>query len=155
VTALQEELKEARKQLAAATAKSAAGGAEELLEQAETVTLPDGTTAKIVAHDLKGAPREALRTLADTLRKKGEAAGTPVAAILGTAVDGKVALLAAVSPALVKLGVKAGDAVKAAAKEVGGGGGGRPDLAEAGGKRPDGIRNALKSGTSLYESALQ
>ena len=154
VAALQEEVKEARKQLAAATAKSAAGGAEELLADAETVTLSDGTTAKIVAHDLGGAPREALRTLADTLRKKGEAAGTPVAVILGTAVDGKVALLAAVSPALVKLGVKAGDAVKAAAKEVGGGGGGRPDLAEAGGKRPAGMADALAAGRQRYLTAL-
>ncbi|MFH5804063.1 alanine--tRNA ligase [Alienimonas sp. DA493] len=154
LTALQEELKEARKQLAAATAKSAAGGAEELLEKAETIALPDGTTAKIVAHDLNGAPREALRTLADTLRKKGEAAGAPVAAILGTVVDDKVALLAAVSPALVKLGVKAGDAVKAAAKEVGGGGGGRPDLAEAGGKRPEGVADALAAGAAVFRTRL-
>ena len=154
VTALQEELKEARKTLAAATAKSAAGGADDLLAAAEVVALPDGTTAKIVAHDLGGAPREALRTLADTLRKKGEAAGSPVAAILGTVVEGKVALLAAVSPALVKRGVKAGDAVKVAAKEVGGGGGGRPDLAEAGGKRPEGMAAALAAGAKLYGEAF-
>ena len=154
VTALQDELREAKKQLAAATAKTAAGGAADLLDAAETVALADGTTAKIVAHDLAGAPREALRTLADTLRKKGEAAGTPVAAILGTVADGKVALLAAVSPALVELGVKAGDAVKAAAQEVGGGGGGRPDLAEAGGKRPEGITKAISTGARHYTARI-
>ena len=154
LAALQDELREAKKQLAAATAKQAAGGAADLLAAAETVTLPDGTTAKIVAHDLAGAPRDALRPLADTLRKKGEAAGTPVACILGTAADGKVALLAAVSPALVKLGVKAGDAVKAAAKKVGGGGGGRPDLAEAGGKRPEGMAAALEAASNLMASKL-
>ena len=155
VTALQEELKEAKKALAAATAKTAAGGAADLLDAAETVALADGTTAKVVAHDLNGAPREALRTLADTLRKKGESAGTPVACILGTVADGKVALLAAVSPALVKRGVKAGDAVKAAAKEVGGGGGGRPDLAEAGGKDPAGLPAALATGRRHYAGAVK
>ena len=154
LAALQEELKEARKQLAAATARTAAGGAADLLDAAETVTKDDGTVAKIVSHDLNGAPREALRTLADALRKKGEAAGTPVAAILGTVSGGKVALLAAVSPALVKLGAKAGDAVKAAAEEVGGGGGGRPDLAEAGGKRPEGLPAALAAGADLYRQRL-
>ena len=154
LSGLQEELKEARKRLAAATAKTAAGGAADLLEAAETITLDDGTTAKVVAHNLNGAPREALRTLADTLRKKGEAAGTPVAAILGTVVDGKVALLAAVSPALVKRGVKAGDAVRAAAKEVGGGGGGRPDLAEAGGKRPEGMADALAAAAGLFRDRI-
>ena len=153
LAALQDELREAKKQLAAATAKQAAGGAADLLAAAETVELPGGATAKVVAHDLAGAPRDALRPLADTLRKKGEAAGTPVACVLGTAVDGKVALLAAVSPALVKLGLKAGAAVKAAAREVGGGGGGRPDLAEAGGKNPAGLAAALAAATDVYREA--
>ena len=148
VAALQEELKAAQKQLAAQTAKNAAAGADDLLADAETVG-----GVKLIAHDLAGAPREALRNLADTLRKKSEAKGDPVALILGTVAEGKVALLTAVSRSETKR-LRAGDAVKAAAKEVGGGGGGRPDLAEAGGKNPAGLPAALAAGVGYYRGVL-
>ena len=75
--------------------------------------------------------------------------------LLGTAVDGKVALTAAVSKDLVKRGIKASDCIKVAAKLVGGGGGGRPDLAEAGGKNPDKLPEALAAGAEFYREKLQ
>jgi alanyl-tRNA synthetase len=74
--------------------------------------------------------------------------------LLATEIDGKVALLSAVTPDLVKKGVKAGDCVKEAVKLVGGGGGGRPDLAEAGGKDPSQIDAALSTGAAFYRRAL-
>jgi alanyl-tRNA synthetase len=65
-----------------------------------------------------------------------------------------VALLAAVSKDLVARGVKAGDCVREAAKMVGGGGGGRPDLAEAGGKDPSRIPAALEAARNYYRQQL-
>ena len=65
--------------------------------------------------------------------------------VLATATeDGKVNLITAMSDAQVKAGLKAGDLIKAIAPLVGGGGGGRPNLAQAGGKKPAGIQDALK-----------
>ena len=93
---------------------------------------------------------ECFREYADLLREKGGS----VALLLATEVDGKVALLAAVSKDLVKRGVKAGDCVREAAKAVGGGGGGRPDLAEAGGKDPARIDDALSAAKAYYRKAL-
>ena len=66
--------------------------------------------------------------------------------VLATATaDGKVNLITAISSDAVKEGYKAGDLIKAIAPKVGGGGGGRPDLAQAGGKKPEGIQEALKA----------
>ena len=75
--------------------------------------------------------------------------------ILGTVIDGKVALMAAVNQDLIKQGLKAGDCVKAAAQVVGGGGGGRPDMAEAGGKLPEKLDEALSTGADYYRSQLE
>ena len=69
-------------------------------------------------------------------RVKGKL-GDSAAIVLGTAVDGRVHLVAAVTPALVQRGVKAGEVVKAAAQVAGGGGGGRDTMAQAGGRDPD------------------
>ena len=88
---------------------------------------------RIITYLSDSGSRETLRDFADQIRGKVES----VALLLGTVIDDKVALTAAVSKDLVKRGVKASDCIKVAAKIVGGGGGGRPDLAEAGGKNPD------------------
>ena len=79
----------------------------------------------------------------------------PFAAIVGAVFDGKVALTAAVSKELIEKGLNAGDCVKAAAKIVGGGGGGRPDLAEAGGRFEDKLDEALATGASFYKEKLE
>jgi len=65
--------------------------------------------------------------------------------VLATANDGKVNLLAAMNKAANEKGLKAGDLIKEIAPKVGGGGGGRPDMAQAGGKNPEGIATALES----------
>ena len=62
--------------------------------------------------------------------------GDDAAIVLGSAGDGKVSLVAAVTPALVERGVKAGELVKVAAQVAGGGGGGRDTMAQAGGRDP-------------------
>jgi alanyl-tRNA synthetase len=74
--------------------------------------------------------------------------------LLASEADGKVLLLAAVTKDLIQKGVKAGDCVRDAAKAVGGGGGGRPDLAEAGGKDPSKIPDALRVATEYFRRAI-
>ncbi|HXY37500.1 MAG TPA: alanine--tRNA ligase, partial [Planctomycetaceae bacterium] len=145
VAVLQEELREAKKQLEAQTSQSVAGIADELFEQAEDVG-----GVKIIARDTEVTNRETLREFIDQLRGKGK----PVAILLGSKSDGKVALTAAVSKDLISRGVSASDAVRAAAKVVGGGGGGRPDLAEAGGKHPEKLADAIAEGAAYYRSKL-
>lgn len=146
VAALQQELREARRELAQLASKSVAGEVDELIESAEDVG-----GVKIVTSAPHGASREMLRDFADQLRRRV----SPVAILLGATSDGKVALTAAVSRELVERGVSAADCVRAAAKVVGGGGGGRPDLAEAGGKLPDKLPEALAEGAKYYRNKLQ
>ncbi|QDT66106.1 alanine--tRNA ligase [Calycomorphotria hydatis] len=145
IEALQDELKTLRKELADQKRKNIAEEIDDLLAGAEEVG-----GVKIIALQPAGSDREILRSYADQLRNKK----VPVAVILGMEVDGKVALLAAVSKELIKQGVKAGDCVKIAAKIVGGGGGGRPDLAEAGGKQPEKIPEALAAGVEYFKGQL-
>jgi alanyl-tRNA synthetase len=76
------------------------------------------------------------------------------AVLFGTAVDGRVHLVAGVSPALVERGVKAGAVVKAAAEVAGGGGGGRDTVAAAGGRHPEKLDEAIAAGRAAIEAAL-
>ena len=142
---LHDELRELKQELAKYTRATIADSIGAFLADAEAVG-----GAKVVARRVDGATREMLREYADRLREK---AGS-VAVLLATETEGKVALLAAVSQDLVKRGVKAGDCVREAAKAVGGGGGGRPDLAEAGGKDPAKIDDALSAATAYYRKVL-
>ncbi len=145
VEALQEELKALRKQLAAQQSASAAEEVDQLVANAETI----GDT-KLIVHRIAPLEKDALRDFLDALRNKAKSA----AILIVCERDGKVALNAAVTKDLLAKGVSASDCVKAAAKLVGGGGGGRPDMAEAGGRFPDKIEDALAAGIEYYRSKL-
>ena len=106
---------------------------------------------KIVANAPANASREMLRDYVDQLRGKGR----PIALLLGTVEDGKVSLIAAVTKDLIDRGIRASDCIKQAAAVVGGGGGGRPDMAEAGGKIPEKLPDALLAGAKFYREKLQ
>jgi alanyl-tRNA synthetase len=98
--------------------------------------------------DLDG---QALLELLDRLKAKlGDAA-----VVLGSSVDGKVDLVAGVSPPLVARGVRAGEIVKLAAAVVGGGGGGRDTLARAGGRDPAKLPEAIAAARAAIEAALR
>jgi alanyl-tRNA synthetase len=84
---------------------------------------------------------DGLREMADWFRDRV----TSGVAVLGAVVNGKVLLVVAVTDDLVSSGVKAGDLIGNVAKIVGGGGGGRPTLAQAGGKDPDKLPEALSA----------
>jgi alanyl-tRNA synthetase len=91
-----------------------------------------------------------LRTMADELKNK---LGSGVI-ILGAVNGEKVNLIAAVTKDLTSKGLHAGKLVKAAAEICGGGGGGRPDMAQAGGKNPDKLAEALTSAEEWVKSVL-
>ena len=108
-----------------------------MVEAARAVA--DGATGAVVVAAIPGADARTLRTAMDVIRKR-----RPESALLLGAVDGdKVAFIAAVPPALIERGLKAGDWVRQVAQAAGGGGGGRPDMAQAGGKDPSLLDAAL------------
>lgn len=92
-----------------------------------------------------------LRTLGDQMKEKiGEGV-----VVLASAVGGKVSLLAMATDEAMKHGAHAGNLIKAIASEVGGGGGGRPNMAQAGGKNPAGIDNAIAKVKEVLEGQLK
>jgi alanyl-tRNA synthetase len=131
-----------------AGAGAAAGGAEldRLIDGAEEI---DG--AAVLASVTEVPDAKALLDLTDRIKGKLPSA----AIVLGAAVDGRVHLLASVAPELVARGVKAGAIVKAAAAVVGGGGGGRDTLAQAGGREPEKLGEAIETARAAIASALQ
>lgn len=145
IVALQDELREARRELAKFTTQSLSDAAQKLINEAPSI---GGT--KVVVHRADGVPRESLKDFIDQLRT----CDANAAILLGVVADGKVGFSAAVSKPLIAKGLSASDCVKTAAKVAGGGGGGRPDLAEAGGKLPEKIDEALAAGLAYYQGKL-
>jgi alanyl-tRNA synthetase len=135
---------------AKAAAKSAggvdAGAAERLAAGAEDVA---GTPVVIAAVD--GVTGKDLAELADHVRGR---LGDGGVAVLASAADGKVALVAAVGPDAIARGVKAGQIVKTAAPVVGGGGGGKDSMAQAGGRDPEKLPGALDAARGAIQAAL-
>ena len=80
--------------------------------------------------------------------------GDPAVVVLGVPGEGRVNLLVAATPGAIERGVKAGSVVKAAAQAVGGGGGGRDNMAQAGGKDPEKLPDALAAARAEIERAL-
>ena len=127
----------------------------------QKITAMELTEALDSTHDIQGvhvltailddADLDSLRTMADRFRQKYSENGLVV---LGAVINGTPRMIAAVTDDLVQKGIKAGDLVKFVAAQVGGGGGGRPTLAEAGGKDPSHLQDALNSVDSWVEKAL-
>ncbi len=106
--------------------------------------------AEVLAAAVEVPDAKALLDVLDRLRGR-----LPQAAIvLGAAVDGRVHLVAGVAPALIERGVKAGVVVKAAAEVAGGGGGGRDTVAQAGGRHPEKLPEALAAAREAIAAAL-
>ena len=92
-----------------------------------------------------------LRDLGDQLKEK---LGSGIV-VLASVKDGKVNLLAMATDDVMKKGAHAGNLIKGIAALVGGGGGGRPNMAQAGGKNPDGVDAALAKAKEIAESQIQ
>jgi alanyl-tRNA synthetase len=136
--------KQVEKQLEAVQRKAAVGKLDTLLEQVRTVR-----NVAVLAAQVEGLSREGLREIVDPLRQK---MGSGVF-VLGAVENGKVALLSSVTKDLIPR-LHAGKIIQLVAKDLGGQGGGRPDLAEAGGKDTSGLENALERVYPLIEGML-
>lgn len=145
VEQLQEDLKKLQQQMKKGAAGDLASVADKLLADAEDVK-----GAKIIVGEVPAGGSEQIRQQVDRLRQK---AGSAVV-LLGWVDDGKVQLLAAVTDDLVKKGLQAGKLVGQVAKVVGGGGGGKPTMASAGGKDPAKLTEALELGKKLASEQL-
>jgi alanyl-tRNA synthetase len=112
---------------------------------------PDLGGGKLIVGEISGASDDQLRTAMDSLKKKTGS----YAVMLASSADVKVTFIAAVSDDLIAKGLKAGDWVRETAKIAGGGGGGRPQMAQAGGKDPSKVGDALETAKSFASGAVK
>ncbi|MFZ1086061.1 MAG: alanine--tRNA ligase [Terracidiphilus sp.] len=145
LAAQEDEMKQLRRELEEARMKSAAGALDEALSRAVDVK-----GVKLVTLRADALERGQLRTLVDNLKQK---LGEGVVVLASAQPEGKVALIAGVTPELTKR-IQAGKLVGAVAKLVGGSGGGKPEIAEAGGKDQAQIDAALKAVAGLVGELL-
>jgi len=145
IRSLLRQQKELEKKVAGLTARLALADMDQLLRQAVEV---DGV--RVVAAELPLDSPKTLREIGDRVR---DAMGSGVA-VLGGVLNGKAALLALVSKDLTGR-IKAGEVVNGAAKIVGGKGGGRPDMAQAGGPRGDKVSEAIRRVPDVVRHILQ
>jgi alanyl-tRNA synthetase len=148
VAELQTKLKafeKSQKQTAVASIDIAAI-ASKLLAEAELLG-----GGQLIVGEVAGATDEQLRGTMDSLRKKSASHGI----LLGSASDGKVNFVAAVSDDLIARGLKAGDWIRETAKVAGGGGGGKPQMAQAGGKEPAKLPDALARARAFAKDVVK
>jgi alanyl-tRNA synthetase len=134
VSELQAELRNTQRQNESLTAQLANAKAGEIFDDVQIVN-----NHSYIAKALTVSGIDGLRQVADNWKEKQPSD----ILVLASAVEGKVSLIVAASSEAIKQGIKAGDLIKFIAPKIGGGGGGRPDMAQAGGKNPDGITDAL------------
>jgi alanyl-tRNA synthetase len=144
VSQLNDRVRQLEKELSKMKDQAAAGSGDALLDQARDIK-----GIKVLAATLDGADNKSLRDTMDRLKDKLKEA----VIILASTDDGKVALVAGVTKDLSKK-LKAGDLIKDVAAQVGGKGGGRPDMAQAGGTEPDKLPSALESVFGWVEDRL-
>jgi alanyl-tRNA synthetase len=137
------------KDVARLKSRIAASQGDDLAAQAVEVRAKDGTKMRVLAAALEGADAKTLRETMDKLKDRLK----PAAIVLGAVADGKVALVAGVTADLTAR-VKAGELVNHVAQQIGGKGGGRPDMAQAGGTDPAGLPSALQSVKGWVEQRI-
>jgi len=136
-----DENKNLKRELESIKAKMANSGLENLLGSAEVVN-----GIKVITQRLgDGLDMNALRGAGDNLKQKTDCA----VIVLASAADGKVNIVAMATPDAVKRGAHAGNIIREVAKICGGGGGGKPDSAQAGGKDASKIKDALDAVKTL------
>jgi alanyl-tRNA synthetase len=143
--ALYEEIHSLKKKLTERRKESTGTSMDELIASATRVA-----GVNIVAREVAGATADDMRQQIDLLRRKA----SPIAVLLASQSDGKIQLIAGLSRELVERGLDAAKWVKETAKVVGGGGGGRADLAQAGGKDPARLPQALEFGIRYIQEQL-
>jgi alanyl-tRNA synthetase len=145
LTSQEDEIKRLRRELEEVRMKSAAGSLDEALSRAVDVK-----GVRLVTLRADSLERGQLRTLVDNLKQK---LGEGIVVLASAQPESKVALIAGVTPSLTKR-IQAGKLVGAVAKLVGGSGGGKPEIAEAGGKEPGQIDAALAAAPGIVGELL-
>jgi alanyl-tRNA synthetase len=148
VNKLMDENKKLAKQLKSASKQTGVDvmtEAKQLLDKCEKI----GPVSVVVGR-LSAVSAEQAREAVDMLKKKAKSA----VIVIGLAEDGNATLLAGVTDDLIAKGLKAGDIVKEIAPLIGGGGGGRPQMAQAGGKNPEKIDDALAKAAEIIKEKL-
>ncbi|XP_009606795.2 alanine--tRNA ligase, chloroplastic/mitochondrial isoform X1 [Nicotiana tomentosiformis] len=151
VEGLLEELRLTRNEVSAARAKAAIYKASTLSSRTSTIGTSKNTRLLVESMDDVDADslKNAAEYLVDLLKD-------PAAVVLGSCPgDGKVSLVVALTPGVVDLGIKAGDIIKPLAKSCGGGGGGRPNFAQAGGRKPENLLGALEEAREQLTKLLE
>jgi len=141
IAELQKIVKEYEKQRTRESAGSVVEDARRIAEE---------NSGPLIVAAIEEADAQTLRTAMDVIRKKHPEA----ALLLGAVGNGKVSFIAAVPQAMIDKGLKAGDWVRDVAKVAGGGGGGRPDMAQAGGKDPEKLQEALEAGRTIGKQRI-
>ena len=145
IEALQEELKAAHSENEKLKAKLANNSLGDIMNQVKEVN-----GIKVLAAKVPEADMNALRNLGDQMKEKlGEAV-----IMLVSAIDGKVSLVTMATDGAIKQGAHAGNLIKEVAALVGGGGGGRPNMAQAGGKDASGMDAAVEKAYAVVEAQL-
>jgi alanyl-tRNA synthetase len=144
IAALAKEVRELKKQLAAGPK---AGGitVEKLIEEAEKIR-----DVTVIVVETPGVEAGGMRELVDLVRRKV----SPAAILLASRTDDKVTIIAGLTRDLVERGLSAGQWINSAAEMVGGRGGGKPDMAQAGGRLPDKLPAALEAASEQIEGLL-
>ncbi len=146
ISALQTELKEAHAQIDALKSEAAKNAMGDVMDN---VTQIGGTS--FLAAKMEGVDANGLRELGDSLKEKLKEG----VILLASVKDGKVQLMATATDGAQKMGAHAGNLIKGVAKLVGGGGGGRPNMAMAGGKDPSGVDAALEEARKVLAEQLK
>ena len=142
---MQEEMKVLQSENEKLKDKLAKGSLGDVMNQVKEIK-----GVKTLAVKLSDVDMNELRNLGDQLKEKlGEGV-----IVLASELNGKVNLITMATDGAQKLGAHAGNLIKAIASEVGGGGGGRPGMAQAGGKNPAGIDNALEKAAKVIEEQI-
>ena len=144
IVQIQDSVRHLEKELAQMKSKLANSQSGDLTSQVKTVK-----GIQVLAASLEGVDARALRETLDNLKDKLNS----VVIVLGAVVDGRVTLIAGVTPDLIAR-VKAGELVNMVAQQVGGKGGGRADMAQAGGTQPENLPSALESVPGWVERQL-
>lgn len=146
IETMQEEIKALQSENQKLKDKAAKDALGDVMDQVKEVN-----GVKVLATKLEGVDMNGLRNLGDELKTKlGEGV-----ILLASAVDGKVSLVAMATDSAMKQGAHAGNLIKEIASTVGGGGGGRPNMAQAGGKNPAGIDDAIEKAIQVIENQIK
>ncbi|MGN6379286.1 MAG: alanine--tRNA ligase [Gaiellales bacterium] len=130
--------------------RGGSGGSANGADAALAESAVEAAGVRVVAAAIEGVDSDALLQTSDRLKARL----APAVVVLGSAADGKVHLVANFDPQVVERGLSAVDVIREVAPLVGGGGGGRPTMARAGGSQPDGLDQALAHAKALVLEKL-